>query len=81
MTEKPRVRTRAARLHSTVCPSNLSKDNLEELKSLPFSRNVWVKRRVFDPGAILCRRSRIEHLEWIPAVDCLGDYARYLRAL
>src|SRR3989441_783674 len=29
MTEKPRVGTRAARLHSTVCASNLSKDDLE----------------------------------------------------
>ena len=43
MTEKPRVGTRAARLHSTVCASNLSKDDLEELNALPFSRNVWIK--------------------------------------
>src|SRR5438552_8345299 len=61
--------------------SNLSKDDLEELNALPFSRNVWIKRRVFHPGAIFCRRSRIEHLEWISAADCLRNHSCYLGAL
>src|SRR5438067_13151935 len=67
MTGKLRVRTSAATLHPTVCGANLSKQNFEELNTLPFSRNVRVERRAFYPCRILGWRAWIAHLEWVAA--------------
>src|SRR6266404_6218126 len=81
MRGKLRVRTRAATLHPNVCASNLSKQNFEELNTLPFAGNVGVERRAFHRSAISCWRARIEHLEWIPAAGRSRNHSLDFRAL
>jgi len=45
-----------------------SKEDFEELNTLPFSRDVRVERRAVHPGAVSGGCPRIEHLERVTAV-------------
>jgi hypothetical protein len=53
---------------SRALPKPKSKDNLEELNTVPFSRVIRVERRTLYPCAIARRRPRVKHLEWIATI-------------
>src|SRR5207249_4155502 len=63
-------RLHAARKRSPIrlpsCPPR-SKNNFEELNTVPFSGVVRIERGAVHPGSITGRRPRIEHLERVTA--------------